>query len=305
MGLGGESGMNDSREIIGALVVSYFPDQNFFRRVEVIASQVDLLIIADNTPESEQSSPSPQSYPEHIRPRLEHILNGKNLGLATALNQGLRVAARHNCSWLLTLDQDSLCFPDAIPTLIRVRDLCNPKPMVIGGNYIDRHNNKPKIRTNSVNEWLEQTTVITSGSLINVAFALKIGGFRDDYFIDQVDHEFCLRTRAHGGKVVISRKPVMEHGVGTSDGAFVPFLGRLPGHSATRKYYIARNSLVTIATYWRTEFNWSMRRAVRLALGLILMASLEKQRIAKIMAFFIGIRDGFYGRMGTIDSRGK
>lgn len=297
--------MSDSREKIGALVVSYFPDQDFFRRVEVIASQVDLLIIADNTPEPEHFSPSLQSFPEHISPRLEHILNGKNLGLATALNQGLRVAARHNCSWLLTLDQDSLCFPDAIATLVKVKDLCNPPPMVIGGNYFDRHNNKPKVSTNSANEWLEQTTVITSGSLINVAFALKIGGFRDDYFIDQIDHEFCLRTRAHGGKVVISRKPVMEHGVGTSDGAFVPFLGRMPGHSATRKYYIARNSLVTIANYWRTEFNWAMRRAIRLALGLILMATLEKQRTAKVMAFFRGIRDGFRRHMGPMESHGK
>lgn len=34
--------------------------------------------------------------------------------------------------------------------------------------------------------------------LLRLEFAKAIGGFRDDYFIDSVDHEFCLRAAKRG-----------------------------------------------------------------------------------------------------------
>jgi rhamnosyltransferase len=147
-------------------------------------------------------------------------------------------------------------------------------------------------------EYLDQKTVITSGTLVDAPFARSIGGLREDYFIDQLDHEFCLRARAHGGRVVISREPLMEHSVGEAGGAWLPWVGPLPKHSPVRKYYVARNSLVTIARYWRTEPDWCLRRATRLLVGLPLMAVLERQRIAKVRAFFAGITDALRGRMG-------
>jgi rhamnosyltransferase len=112
--------------------------------------------------------------------------------------------------------------------------------------------------------------------------ALAIGGFREDYFIDQVDHEFCLRARAHGHQVVISRKPVMAHSVGESGGVWMPWLGVLPNHPPVRKYYIARNTVVTVKGYWRREPQWCLRRLARLLLGLGGMFFLEKQGFAKV-----------------------
>ncbi len=125
-----------------------------------------------------------------------------------------------------------------------------------------------------------------------------MGGFREDYFIDQVDHEFCLRARAHGHQVVISRKPVMAHSVGESGGVWMPWLGVLPNHPPVRKYYIARNTVVTVKAYWRREPQWCLRRLARLLLGLGGMAFLEKQGFAKVRAFAGGIADGLHGRMG-------
>jgi rhamnosyltransferase len=147
-------------------------------------------------------------------------------------------------------------------------------------------------------DFLEQKTVITSGCLVDVRQALSIGGFRADYFIDQVDHEFCLRARANGYIVIISRKPLMTHSVGRLGGARLPFLGVLPNHPPVRKYYIARNTVVTVASYWRKEPDWCLRRLVRLFLGLIEMALLEEHKVSKVCAFAGGVADGLRNRMG-------
>jgi rhamnosyltransferase len=170
--------------------------------------------------------------------------------------------------------------------------------MVVGGNYFDPQNNATKVANGEVGDFLEQKTVITSGSLVDVRLANAIGGFREDYFIDQVDHEFCLRARAHGYKVVISHKPVMTHSVGRLGGVRLPFLGVLPNHPPLRKYYIARNTVVTLATYWRSEPEWCLRRLVRLLLGLAEMAILEEHGFNRVRAFAGGVMDGLRRRMG-------
>ena len=97
---------------------------------------------------------------------------------------------------------------------------------------------------------------------------------------------------------MISRRPVMEHSVGEIGGAWLPLLGHLPRHSPLRKYYVARNSLATIADYWRGEPDWCLRRAIRLVAGLVLMVLLERQRQAKGRAFLAGVADAIRGRMG-------
>ena len=188
--------------------------------------------------------------------------------------------------------------PDMVDTLLKVSRCCERKATVIGGNYLDLQTDQTKVPVGGAGDFLEQKTVITSGSLIDPRMAAEVGGFRDDYFIDQVDHEFCLRARAHGYQIVISRKVVMTHSVGRPGGVRVPFMGRLPNHPPLRKYYIARNTVVTVAEYWSREPQWCLRRMMRLLLGLGLMAFLEDQRLDKVRAFAGGIVDGLCRRMG-------
>jgi rhamnosyltransferase len=226
------------------------------------------------------------------------VENRRNLGVAAALNQGLEKALKLGCDWLLTLDQDSRCYTDMVQTLLSVKAACMPAAAVIGGNYLDTPNDRTKVPVGGAADFLEQKTVITSGSLIDTRMAAEIGGFRDDYFIDQVDHEFCLRARAHGYQIVISRKVVMTHSVGRPGGVRIPLMGTLPNHPPLRKYYIARNTVVTVAEYWNREPQWCLRRMMRLLLGLGLMAFLEEQRMDKVRAFAGGVADGLNRRMG-------
>ena len=279
-----------------AVVVAFFPDQGFEERLRSLLPHVGVLVVVDNTPQEYSLLRNIKSLDDEARVFV--IENRANAGIAAALNQGLEFAWKQNFKWLLTLDQDTHCYPDMVYTLLRVYEACEPKPAVIGGNYFDPQSNQLKVPSGGEMECLEQKTVITSGSLIDAGVARSAGGFREDYFIDQVDHEFCLRVRAQGYRVVISRKPVMDHSVGSSGGARLPFLGILPNHPPLRKYYIARNTVVTVVEYWRREPGWCLRRSVRLLLGLVLMATLEKQRLAKVRAFTAGFIDGVRRRMG-------
>jgi len=278
-----------------AVIVAYFPDEGFEARIQTIFPQVGKLVVVDNTPD-------PIFLSSGIRAkwgeRLHCISNHANRGVAAALNQGLEYAWQIGCKWLLTLDQDTRCYPEMVATLLQVHEACEPGIVVIGGNYFDSQNHRFKVPAGGETECLEQKTVITSGSLVDVGVAREIGGFREDYFIDQVDHEFCLRVRTHGFHVAISRKPVMEHSVGRSGGVKLPLLGTLPDHPPLRKYYIARNTVVTVAKYWHREPDWCLRRLVRLLMGLFLMSFLERQRIAKARAFAAGVMDGVRCRMG-------
>lgn len=279
-----------------AIVVSHFPDIEFEARIRDLLPQAAQVVIVDNTP-NDSGVPILSKW-LHDNTQVHLIENRANRGISFALNQGLEYAVKGGYQWILTLDQDTQCYPDMVASLIEVSQACKSKLAVIGSNYLDLRNQQSKVPVGDAEGFLEQKTVITSGSLIDVGIATAVGGFREDYFVDQVDHEFCLRMRSLGYQVVISRKPVMNHSVGRPGGVSLPWLGVLPNHPPLRKYYIARNAVVTLANYWRHEPVWCLLRLTRLLLGLGLMAVLEEQRLSKVRAFSGGIADGLRRRMG-------
>jgi rhamnosyltransferase len=276
------------------VVVTYYPDQGFEDRLSTILSQVAHVVVIDNTPDAIALS---LKIVATWGQSLHCIVNHSNRGVGVALNQGLEYALQQGFPWVLTLDQDTECYSNMVESLGSTYEDCSPRPAVIGSNYFDPRNCRIKAPLPG-SKCRDQKTVITSGSLVNTKAALIVGGFREDYFIDQLDHEFCLRLRAQGYRVVISRDPLMTHSVGCSGGVDVPFLGTLPNHPPLRKYYIARNTVVTITAYWRQEPEWCFRRFVRLVLGLGHMAILEENRFAKVRAFAAGIVDGIFHRLG-------
>ena len=278
-----------------AMVVAYYPDEEFEARLLAILPQVARLVVVDNTPEAVPPSLKLRAAWGN---RLHYIVNCANRGVAAALDQGLEYALQQGLPWLLTLDQDTQCYPDMVGILGRAYERCQPRPAVVGSNYFDPLNHRLKVQVDDEAESLEQKTVITSGCLVNACVARRVKGFREDYFIDQLDHEFCLRVRANGYRVVITRQPAMAHSVGRPGGVRLPFVGLLPNHPPVRKYYIARNSVVTVAEYWRREPAWCLLRMMRLILGLAEMALLEDQRLNKVRAFAWGVWDGAHQRMG-------
>jgi len=93
---------------------------------------------------------------------------------------------------------------------------------------------------------------ITSGSLIDVALWARVGGFDEDLFIDHVDHDYCLRSRAAGFSIVRREDAILHHHTGSLREIRLLGLKRtISMHSPDRLFYMIRNGFLLRARYGR------------------------------------------------------
>jgi rhamnosyltransferase len=289
-----------SPSTVCAVVVTYHPDSGFADRMERVATQVDQIVVVDNRSQGE-SVARIQEAAERLGIHL--IPNPSNEGIARALNTGVRWAASQGYRWVLTLDQDTLVAPDMVSSLADVFR-SNPFPQqaaVIGSNYQDKLS-KPTPSENPIESsgfrGREMKTVMTSGSLVSMDAFTSIGGFRDDFFIDCVDHEYCLRARSHGYRVLITAKPVMEHGPGApSEHRLLWKKFPVSNHSVLRRYFMARNTTILVREFAIAEPGWILHYLWDSAKSLFLLCLFETHRMAKLKASIRGFVDGVLGRV--------
>jgi rhamnosyltransferase len=284
-----------------AILVTYHPDAGLAARLSRIAPQVGALVIVDNG-----STDAAVSMLHDIAAdsQVHLMLNGRNLGVARALNLGVERARSLGYSLALLLDQDTSVEADMVRTLLGIygsfagRD----RLAVIGSNYRDI--NRPSPEPNSLDHgdaaWDEAESVITSGTLLPLAAHADIGPFREEFFIDFVDTDYCFRAAAKGYRVIKSKKHLMSHAIGAlHESRFLWFRRWTYNHSPDRRYYIARNNTVLIREYARHgRMRWmlkSLNRCFRLSKRVVLY---EKARTRKIAAIAEGWRDGVTGKMG-------
>lgn len=288
-----------------AIVVTFNPDAEFRQRILQVSSQFPLIFIVDNG-----SNDIARAMLKLVAsdPKIKLIANSSNLGIAEALNQGMKLGLESGFDWAVTLDQDTVVFPDLLETLLGVHAACGYEKLLIGGNYLNINKNRHFVDyADGDTGFLERKTLITAGTLVPLQASIHLGGFREDYFIDSVDHEFCLRARAHGFRILISRKPVMSQHIGAKMevtswwSKFASF-----NHSAIRKYYIARNTLVTARAYLFREPTWSLRQVWRLLSDFASIILFESDKYRKSRAFLSGLWDGARNKMGPLsDNRIK
>jgi rhamnosyltransferase len=293
---------------ICAVIVTYFPDLELSKRIERVVAQVPQAVIVDNgsSPSCiEQLNSIANTFSVHL------ILNPCNMGLASALNAGVRWAATCGFQWALTLDQDTTVAPDMIETLTALVD-CYSDPerlAVVGSNYRDKVNGalfREAVGTTNGFPGREMPSVLTSGSLVSIDVFQVLGGFREDFFIDCVDHEYCLHARALGFHVVLTAKPVMEHGIGHLTGHRLLWRRvNTSNHSPERRYFTIRNMLILTREYIRKEPRWILYSLWGLTKSVILIWLFEKDRIPKLKYILRGLVDGALGRTGSFETVGS
>ncbi len=143
------------------------------------------------------------------------------------------------------------------------------------------------------------TIVITSGALTNLQVWEKLGGFRDDFFIDYVDTEYCLRAKRAGYKILVSAGAKLYHRLG--DKREVKRLGltlKPTFHSPLRLYYVARNRVPMVREYALEFPHWFLFDVVAGAYNTLRILLTEDKRLQKLGATVQGTWDGLLGRMG-------
>ncbi len=219
-------------------------------------------------------------------PQVLLIQNKKNRGVAAALNQMFRYAAKNGYGFVLTLDQDSVCADDFMEKCApymqeeRVGILC---PLLQDRNYaqIEKHSGKTE----------RVPMCITSGALTSVGAWEAAGGFTEELFIDYVDYDFCAKLAEHGFRILRVNDAWMLHEIGSGENHC--FLGRRVtslNHAPSRKYYMARNGIYYLHMH-RNVINY--RKEVAKYLFLYVKTLLyERQRAKKLAAMARGAWDG-------------
>jgi rhamnosyltransferase len=235
-------------------------------------------------------------------PRITLVLNLHNLGVARALNIGVERAVALGFSWALFLDQDSSVDSDMVQTLIRVHDAYPDRDRLamIGSGFRDCNNTLQGPSDEDRGGWIEQESVVTSGSLMPLRTHALIGHFREEFFIDYVDTEYCFRARSQGYRVIQTCRPIMSHAIGAITRHNWLWMHKWTfNHSADRRYYIARNDTVMLREYGHYVFGlWALKsfgRCFRLCKRIVLY---EQMKADKVIAVAQGWWSGVRGHMG-------
>ncbi|HEY5475445.1 MAG TPA: glycosyltransferase [Tepidiformaceae bacterium] len=192
-----------ARTDIAAVVVLYNPSENLLSNIDSYSDQVDAVIAVDN---SDSLSRSILSRLDDGRVTL--IPMGGNSGIARALNAGCQRAIELGYKWVLTMDQDSTATPDLVCALTEVLATDQRNEIAIVAPAWEQVGGAPILRFSDL---LDLDYAMTSGNLLRLDAFKGIGGFRDDFFIDHVDNEFCLRVRRSGWRIVQRRDAILLH----------------------------------------------------------------------------------------------
>ncbi|TDG12761.1 glycosyltransferase [Seongchinamella unica] len=285
---------------VALVVVTYCPGERLVRNMQVAADQFERVFLVDNTVGGE-------SILENLdEQKFEIILNHQNLGLGDALNTGCRRAMESGYEWAVTLDQDTELLTGFLGGMLAAWSASPVPAVVLGSNYYNASRGVSRFPESVMPEAIEQTTVITSGSLMHLPTWCSLGMFREDYFIDSIDHEFCLRVRRAGYAVAVNCQLGMRQYIGEDSGhsgyisRFLPYR-----HSEWRKYTGARNSIRTLMDYACREPSWGLKKFLGLCTDFIAILFLEPNKGARLRAFFLGLAHGLQGRLGSVPEQVK
>jgi len=292
-----------------AVVVTYHPDSEFPERLARILPQVGALVIVDNgSNEAELAMLREIS----TNPSIALVSNAENLGVARALNIGIQRAALKS-SWALLLDQDSLVDGDMVQKLLAIYASFPDKDhlAVIGSGFrelnggfhatdIEIPSAAAAAGTAPADAWKEVESVITSGSLVPLKAHAVIGPFREEFFIDYVDTDYCFRARALGLRVIKTREAIMSHAIGAVTQHDVLWMNKwTTNHSPDRRYYGARNDTVMLREYGNYPLGfWALKSLARRLRTCKRIGLYEEMKTAKIIAVMHGWWDGVRGHMG-------
>jgi rhamnosyltransferase len=233
-----------------AVVVLYFPSKPSADITRNFKDDVDDVMIVDNT--------------------------GNNIGIAAALNLGLKRAIDEGYDWLLTMDQDSMFENGALKELKTIAFSSKENIAIVSPfHFIKKTPKKTSIE--------EVSITMTSGNLLRVSAAKKAGPFEEKLFIDSVDNEYCLRLRKNGFRIIRVNNSILHHKLGELNSVF-----NTVTHNATRRYYITRNMLYVMRKYFPHLLLFGSKELIK---SFLLILTIEGDKASKLKSMYRGIID--------------
>lgn len=265
-----------TRKNTTAIVVSYNPDENFEKRVHVLQQVCGKVIIVDNGTQNFLFNKCNND--------IFLIKNEENLGIAAALNQGIKKALTDvGCDYIITFDQDSEPPQNLLNSYNKI--ILNEKENIglLGTWFSLEGYNGDDV------SWKKTKTIITSGCLHPTYLFEKVGFYNENLFIDDVDFDFSLRVVKAGFNNIRINQPLLKHRLGNPTKKFGV---QLSNHSAFRRYYMGRNNIFMLKNYFKSFPLWCLKKEYFFTKEFFKLLLLESQKSEKLKALFRGIKDG-------------
>jgi len=270
------------------IVILYYPKKDVITNINSYIDVLDKLIIWDNTPGGCR-----MNFPNHWNIRKMGV--NENVGIGTALNEAVRYAMVNDFTHLLTMDQDSYFIDDHCKKYIDTIIQTNQRA-IIGPNYLLNNQISFKVQDSFINTYAP----MTSGSVFPINVFEQIGLFREDFFIDHIDAEFCLRAKQNSYPIFTLPSVILVHTIGYQKKKH-KFLWKTfyPNeYSPIRSYYIIRNGLITQKLYPESKADWKGFLFYWAYKRIFFILCYEDNKYKKIKGIILGYLHGKMGKTG-------
>lgn len=290
-----------SQEVCAA-IVTFYPDGQLEKSIQLLRPQVQELVIIDNHSSDDELQSLRRMASLY---RFTLIENSKNLGIGAALNQAVLWAqAQSGIKWIGFFDQDSTVSETFVSEMLdALRSEENREDVyLICPKVIDRRSGFAYSTWNHRGRYL---VAQTSGSMMRLEVFRSEGMFREDLFIEFVDFEFCLRVAQRKWRILYCPPAELLHEPGRMKIHQLPFRikVRTSHASPVRRYYSLRNGLWTLTTYGTSFPRWTCHKIVQIIKGLIVVLIFEAERGEKLRMWGRAVCDVLRNRLGEFSDK--
>jgi rhamnosyltransferase len=287
---------------ICAIITTYRPESCLVECVKRLSSQVAEIFIIDDGDSEANVEKLGEWFNGISKVTLWH--QPTNLGIAAALNVGVTIAKERGYEWVLTLDDDSIPDNDMVERLcVQLARIVGPKPVgIIGMGRIERNDKSASRMKKASSAWKDKRGIITSGSLFSLRTYARVGPFREEFFIDSVDYDFCMRARSKGFRVIQVQEYGFTHSLGQNERFELGgFTIDTVSHSPSRLYYDFRNSTILAKEYFWRDPLFVCATALSQFKNVMLIVFMQKSKSKKLFAIMRGYLAAVRGKMGKIE----
>lgn len=272
-----------AKHVVGIVITYNISEKELLQNISTYIQFVNEIIIVDNS-DNDKFKINIHSN------RIKTISMGENKGIAAGLNVGMQYAINNEYKFALTMDQDSRFNNNLIKYYF---DNYREDVIIYSPVYLIERKKTKKYSTPTI----ELYWTMTSGNLVNVDLYKKVGEFKEDFFIDVVDYEYCLRSRKSGYKILQCNDAKLIHNPGiTKHKRFLLWKFKYGYMSPSRMYYQIRNLLVVA-----NEFKSIKARLIVLIKFLKILLFFENKKEFYKM-FCKGISDYKKRNMGKLNN---
>jgi len=282
-----------------ATVILYQPTSSILENINSYINAVDKIYVIDNS--TNINTTLVTQIKALDSKKVIYYSNNENTGIGSALNRAASEAITANYQWLLTMDQDSR-FDDIDSFFTCCNAYTKHDEVAIFAPSIDVQKNDSNCNHDN------PKVVITSGNLVNLKHYETVGGFESKLFIDEIDHDFCLKLGERNLTIVKFLHIVLHHAIGDEIQLSSIILRRHKNrriHNYQRVYYQTRNRLYMAK---RHSKNYPQAFSLHSVLYKVIYKKViriiqwEPDKLRKLKAIYHGVSDYLNDDYGIYDT---